>query len=93
MNVIYEDENVKVIDKPAGVNSDDFEKRVHRLDKETSGLIILAKKDRAHRWLQDQFRLRKVQKVYLALVDGHPPTPVGRIEVAIGRSAKDRKPA
>lgn len=64
---------------------------VHRLDKNTSGLIILAKKERAHRWLQDQFRLRKVQKVYLALVDGHPPTPIGRIEVAIGRSAKDRK--
>lgn len=63
---------------------------VHRLDKDTSGLIILAKNDKAHRWLQDQFRLRKVQKVYLALVDGHPPTPTGRIEIAIGRSSKDR---
>jgi len=63
---------------------------VHRLDKETSGLILLAKNDRAHRWLQDQFRLRKVEKVYLALVDGHPPTPTGRIELAIGRSLKQR---
>lgn len=64
---------------------------VHRLDKDTSGLILVAKNDRAHHWLQDQFRLRKVQKVYLALVDGHPPTPDGRVEVAIGRSSSNRK--
>ena len=50
---------------------------VHRLDKDTSGLILLAKNDAAHRWLQDQFRLRQVEKVYLALVDGAPPTPTG----------------
>ena len=73
-----------------GVGGEERPGVVHRLDKDTSGLIILAKKDRAHRWLQDQFRLRKVQKVYLALVDGHPPTPIGRIEVAIGRNSKDR---
>lgn len=64
---------------------------VHRLDKETSGLILLAKNERAHRWLQDQFRLRKVEKVYLALVDGQPPTPNGRVEAAIGRDLKQRK--
>jgi 23S rRNA pseudouridine1911/1915/1917 synthase len=64
---------------------------VHRLDKDTSGLILMAKNDRTHRWLQDQFRLRKVSKTYLALVDGHPPTPVGRIEAPIGRDAKSRK--
>lgn len=64
---------------------------VHRLDKETSGLILLAKNDSAHRWLQDQFRSRQVEKVYLALVDGAPPTPRGRIEVAIGRDPKQRK--
>ena len=64
---------------------------VHRLDKDTSGLILLAKNDRAHRFLQDQFRLRKVEKVYLALVDGHPPTPVGRIEAPIGRDLRQRK--
>ena len=63
---------------------------VHRLDKDTSGLILLAKNDHAHHWLQDQFRLRKVQKKYLALVDGHPPTPMGRIDAAIGRSSKNR---
>jgi 23S rRNA pseudouridine1911/1915/1917 synthase len=64
---------------------------VHRLDKDTSGLILMAKNDRAHRWLQDQFRLRKVVKIYLALVDGHPPTPTGRIEAPIGRDPAHRK--
>jgi len=64
---------------------------VHRLDKDTSGLILLAKNDRAHRFLQDQFRLRKVEKIYLALVDGKPPTPTGRIEAHIGRDLKQRK--
>lgn len=64
---------------------------VHRLDKDTSGLILLAKNERAHRWLQDQFRLRKVQKTYLALVDGGPPTPSGRVEAHIGRDIKNRK--
>jgi 23S rRNA pseudouridine1911/1915/1917 synthase len=64
---------------------------VHRLDKETSGLILLAKDDAAHRWLQEQFRQRKVQKVYLALVDGKPPTPNGRIEAPIGRDPAHRQ--
>ena len=64
---------------------------VHRLDKDTSGLIIIAKHDQAHRWLQDQFRLRRVEKVYLALVDGKPPTPTGRIEAAISRDPAHRK--
>jgi 23S rRNA pseudouridine1911/1915/1917 synthase len=64
---------------------------VHRLDKDTSGLILLAKNDQAHQFLQDQFRLRKVVKIYLALTDGKPPTPNGRIEAAIGRDARQRK--
>lgn len=64
---------------------------VHRLDKNTSGLIVIAKNDLTLRWLQDQFRLRKVRKVYLALTDGHPPTPTGRIEAPIGRDSSQRK--
>ena len=64
---------------------------VHRLDKDTSGLIVLAKNDVTHQWLQEQFRLREVEKVYLALVDGAPPTPRGRVEAAIGRDPMDRK--
>ena len=64
---------------------------VHRLDRETSGLILLAKNDAAHRWLQEQFRARKVEKVYLALVDGRPPTPTGRIEAPVGRDPQRRQ--
>ncbi|KPL82596.1 hypothetical protein SE15_10805 [Thermanaerothrix daxensis] len=64
---------------------------VHRLDKDTSGLLLVAKNDRAHRWLQEQFRNRQVQKTYLALVDGHPPTPQGRIEAPIGRDPAHRQ--
>ena len=64
---------------------------VHRLDRDTSGVILLAKNDRSHRWLQEQFRLRKVHKSYLALVDGHPPTTSGRVDAAIGRDLKMRK--
>jgi 23S rRNA pseudouridine1911/1915/1917 synthase len=64
---------------------------VHRLDKDTSGLILLAKNDRAHRWLQDQFRDRQVEKTYLTLVDGHPPTPQGKVDAAIGRDTTQRK--
>ena len=74
-----------------GIGGEERPGVVHRLDKETSGLILLAKNERAHRWLQDQFRLRKVDKTYLALVDGKPPTPSGRVETYIGRDPKNRK--
>ena len=74
-----------------GIGGEERPGVVHRLDKATSGLILLAKNERAHRWLQDQFRLRKVDKTYLALVDGKPPTPSGRVEAYIGRDQKQRK--
>jgi 23S rRNA pseudouridine1911/1915/1917 synthase len=74
-----------------GVGGEERPGIVHRLDKDTSGLILVAKNDRSHRWLQDQFRLRRVEKSYLALVDGHPPTPTGRVEAAIGRDPSHRK--
>ena len=64
---------------------------VHRLDKDTSGLILLAKNDRSHRWLQEQFSNRKVTKIYYALVDRKPPTANGRIEAPIGRDEVFRK--
>ena len=75
----------------AGVGGEIRPGVVHRLDKDTSGIILLAKNDATHHWLQDQFRLRKTQKVYLALVDGKPPTPEGRIEAPIGRNTSHRK--
>lgn len=74
-----------------GIGGEERPGVVHRLDKNTSGLILIAKNERAHRWLQDQFRLRKVDKTYLALVDGKPPTPSGRVEAHIGRDPKNRK--
>ncbi len=74
-----------------GINGEQRPGVVHRLDKDTSGLILMAKDDRTQRWLQDQFRLRKVRKTYLAMVDGHPPTPQGRVEAPIGRDPAHRK--
>jgi 23S rRNA pseudouridine1911/1915/1917 synthase len=74
-----------------GIGGEERPGIVHRLDKETSGLIVVAKNEQAHRWLQDQFRNRMVGKYYLALVDGKPPTPSGRIEAPIGRNATRRK--
>lgn len=74
-----------------GIGGEERPGLVHRLDKDTSGIIVLAKNERAHRWLQDQFRDRKVEKTYLALVDGLPPTPTGRVEAAIGRDPSHRK--
>ena len=74
-----------------GIGGEERPGVVHRLDKETSGLILLARNERAHRWLQDQFRLREVEKTYLALVDGKPPTPTGRVETYIGRDPRHRK--
>jgi 23S rRNA pseudouridine1911/1915/1917 synthase len=64
---------------------------VHRLDKDTSGLIVIAKNDMAHQWLQGQFKDRTVKKTYIALVDGHPRTPNGRIESPIGRDPAHRQ--
>jgi 23S rRNA pseudouridine1911/1915/1917 synthase len=64
---------------------------VHRLDKDTSGLIMIAKNETSLRFLQEQFKNRNVQKIYLALVDGHPPSPLGRVEAPIGRDPGNRK--
>jgi len=91
MNIIYEDDDLMVIDKPAGVNSDDFEKRVHRLDKDTSGVLLIAKNDEALKFFQKQFQERKVQKKYLALVVGHLKSQTSTIETLIGRSPNDRR--
>jgi 23S rRNA pseudouridine1911/1915/1917 synthase len=116
--VIFEDKDVIVLDKPAGmivhpgaghpsgtlvnaalahdpsmegVGGEQRPGVVHRLDKDTSGLIVLAKNDHALNWLQGQFQSRKVSKTYLALVDGRPPTASGRIEAAIGRDPNQRR--
>jgi 23S rRNA pseudouridine1911/1915/1917 synthase len=64
---------------------------VHRLDKDTSGLIVFAKNDKAYLDLFRQFREREVEKVYQALVYGNPKRDSGEIRYAIGRSLSDRK--
>ncbi|HET9476354.1 MAG TPA: RluA family pseudouridine synthase [Dehalococcoidia bacterium] len=64
---------------------------VHRLDKDTSGLILVAKNDRAMRALQRQLKDREVHKTYLALVQGVPKPAQGVIEAPIGRHPKNRK--
>lgn len=63
---------------------------VHRLDRETSGIIIVAKNDRAHRGLAAQFSARSLQKEYLALVAGVPALMSGSIRKAIGRNKQHR---
>jgi len=64
---------------------------VHRLDKDTSGLIVVAKNDRAMQFLQEQFKSRTIKKMYLALVDGIVTPREGIIDAPIGRSTHDRK--
>jgi 23S rRNA pseudouridine1911/1915/1917 synthase len=122
LDVVYEDESLAVINKPAGMmvhagagaSEDDVEgdprtrgtlvnallyrfKKlskeggdlrpgiVHRLDKETSGLIIVAKSDAAHRKLADQFSGHEIKKEYVALVHGWLKEDHGTITAAIGR--------
>ncbi len=64
---------------------------VHRLDKDTSGLMVVAKNDQAHEGLVAQFKAGKVKKEYIALVHGVPEKKYGSIETAIGRHPKRRK--
>jgi len=117
LNVVYEDKDLAVIDKPAGMMvhagsgaTDDARHRgtlvnallhrfqllsstggelrpgiVHRLDKETSGLIIVAKNDRAHAALARMFSSREIRKTYVALVHGRVERQKGTITAAIGR--------
>ncbi len=119
LHIIYEDEYLAVIDKPAnmvvhpGVGNEsgtlvnallakyphladlgDAEERhgiVHRLDKDTSGLMVIAKTLDALDDLMAQFRLREVDKVYLALLERTPKTLTGRIDAPIARDPKQRK--
>jgi 23S rRNA pseudouridine1911/1915/1917 synthase len=113
-DVAYEDDDLLVVDKPAGLvvhpsaghseatlvqglagraagGGDPWRPGiVHRLDKDTSGLLIVAKNDEAHRRLQEMLRGREVQREYLALVDGRPDARTGTIDAPIGRDRRDR---
>jgi len=118
LNVVYEDEDLLVVDKPPGLTvhpapghpdhtllnallshvphlaqmGDSLRPGiVHRLDKDTSGLMIVAKNRAAQMNLIEQFRTRSVVKVYLALVKGRLTPEKGIIDAAIGRDARNRK--
>lgn len=112
--VVFEDEHLIVVDKPAGlvvhpapghseatlaelfrgeIEGGGMPERagiVHRLDRGTSGLMLLAKSDRAHASLQKMIEAREVGREYVALVEGSPRTRAGRIDAPIGRSARER---
>jgi 23S rRNA pseudouridine1911/1915/1917 synthase len=117
LDIVYEDDDLAIINKPAGMMvhagagaTDDLRNRgtlvnallhhfanlsavggeirpgiVHRLDKETSGLIVVAKTDNAHRKLADQFASREVKKKYLALIHGWLKKDSGTISASISR--------
>lgn len=63
----------------------------HRLDRDTSGVMVVAKTDAALHSLQEQFAARAVHKIYLALVNGDVRTPEGKIDAPLGRDPRDRK--
>lgn len=64
---------------------------VHRIDKDTSGLLVVAKTDRAHEGLAKQFAAHTVERAYAAVVAGRPVPPAGRIEGALARSTANRQ--
>src|SRR3984885_9250621 len=117
LDVIYEDDDVVAVNKPAGMvvhagagnssgtlvnallgrgqtlsqGGDQLRPGiVHRLDKQTSGIILVAKNELAHAKLGEAFRQRTIKKTYLALVEGLLKQESGRIELAIGRDPKRR---
>jgi len=116
--VLYEDENLLVVDKPAGIvvfpEKEEKEKTlidlilekfpdlknvgksprygiIHRLDKDTSGILLVAKNNQSLFFFQKQFKEKKVIKKYLALIFGNLEKNQGSIETLIGRSPKNRK--
>ena len=64
---------------------------VHRIDKDTSGLLVVAKTDPAHEFLSRQFAAHTVERRYTAIVAGHPTPPAGRIDAALARSTANRQ--
>ena len=90
--ILYEDENILAINKPSGVLTTDLHYGVgyvHRLDKDTSGVLLFAKNNIAYDFLRKAFHDREVKKTYLAFVYGVPKEKKGMIDFDIGRSRKD----
>ena len=116
LDIVYEDENVVVINKPQGMvvhpapghrhgtlaqglmyryGVDDFTADragiVHRLDKDTSGIMIASRNTRTHSFLSRQFQDRKVDKSYIAIIKGVPRQKQGKFTMPIGRDPLNRK--
>jgi 23S rRNA pseudouridine1911/1915/1917 synthase len=113
LDIVYEDEHLLVVDKPAGlvvhpapghqtgtlvhgllahdVAGGDEERPgiVHRLDRDTSGLMVVARSEEVHRRLESLVRGRELEREYLALVVGRPRSRRGTIEAPIGRDRRD----
>jgi 23S rRNA pseudouridine1911/1915/1917 synthase len=116
LNIVWRDEHLLVVDKPAGLvvhparghregtlsqllsaaaggvggGDPDRPGIVHRLDRDTSGLLVVARTEDAHRLLQAALRKRLIEREYLALVEGLPPARTGTIEAPIGRHPRVR---
>lgn len=98
--VIFEDEHVLVLNKPEGLLSmakgeycpeqtlEDYGLLVHRLDRDTSGVVILAKDENTQRMLRKQFQDRKTHKTYYAVVEGRPKQDEAIIDLPIARNIK-----
>lgn len=118
LNVLYEDKDIIVIDKPqgmvvhpaaghfkgtlvnallyhcqdlSGINGIIRPGIVHRIDKDTSGILVAAKNDEAHLGLSEQWHGHNIKRLYLALLHGIVSEPAGIIDAPIGRHPKDRK--
>ena len=119
LNIVYEDENFAVINKPQGMvvhPASSYQKNdtlvnalladldklssingvirpgiVHRLDKDTSGLIVVAKTDEAHKSLASQIEKKTARRIYFGLCDGNFKEDNGRIDAPIARNKRDRK--
>lgn len=78
-------------DDLAGIGGEERPGIVHRLDKDTSGVMVVAKNDLTHQALVNQFKERQVSKVYRAIVNGCPPLEAGRIDQPIGRHPMQRR--
>ncbi len=101
--VAFDGPDFLVVDKPPGVVAHPARghasgtlaqavggRLVHRLDKDTSGLLLVAKTDEAHRRLKEKLQRREITREYLALVHGHPPARSGTIDAPIGRDRRHR---
>ena len=119
ISVVYEDDDVLVVDKPrgmvvhpaagnehgtlvnaalfhcgsslSGINGKFRPGIVHRIDKDTTGLLVIAKNDEAHKCLTEQLADRSLSRIYYCLVNGNIKEDEGKIDAPIGRNPKDRK--